>query len=138
MANLLVVDDDHKQRRRIVRAAKEAGFDADEIIEAVNAEQARAMSEDLGLDLAVVDVVLTQLPNKLGLGLIEELRARHPYCKIIALTSQGGTDFGIEALRAGAVDFVSLKWDHVNWYGLLVQRLAMWRGLVEEGLPAAG
>jgi DNA-binding response OmpR family regulator len=131
MAKLLVVDDDDKQRRRIVRAARDAGFDVHEIIEAVSLEDAREKGEGERVDFAVVDIVLTAPPEKVGLCLIGELRLRHPRCKIIGLTSKGGTEFGIEAMNAGADDFVSMKWDLVNWYELLKQRLIMWRAVVE-------
>lgn len=135
MAKLLVVDDTAEQRKRIVRAARDAGFDEEDIIEAATIEEARNTTEDVSPDFAVVDIVLSHLPEKLGLTLIEELRVKYPGCKIIGLTSKGGTDFGIEAMSAGADDFVSMKWDYVNWYALLTQRLIMWRGVVDGLAP---
>lgn len=132
MPTLLVVDDDRHQRRKVIRAAQVAGFDASDITEAENLEAAKAIIQDRSFDVAVVDVVLTLLPEKVGLMLISELRTEQPRCKIIALTTKGGTDFGVEAMRAGADDFVSSKWEYVNWYALLEQRLRMWRGIAEE------
>ncbi len=133
MARLLVVDDEGPKRERIVRAASAVGFERDEIVQASTQAEAEELIDSLEpvIDFAVVDVVLTTLPAKTGLEVIQSLRDRHPHCKIIALTDKGGTEFGVEAMNAGADDFISLKWEYVNWYSLLQQRLVLWRGFVE-------
>jgi len=81
--------------------------------------------------LAVVDIMLTSKKLKEGFRVIERLRGRQPRCRIIALTSKGGNEIGVEALRRGAADFVCADWDHVNWWELLQQRLVLWFGVAD-------
>ena len=129
MAKLLLVDDDPKKLRLLKKIARRASFDDIATASSVS-ETLKQLESDTEFDLAVIDVVLTRLPEKLGLRLIEHVKSTQPNCKIIGLTARGGTDFGVEALEAGADDFVSTKWDAVNWVALLEQRLIMWRGLI--------
>jgi two-component system, chemotaxis family, chemotaxis protein CheY len=131
MPKLLVVDNDARQRREIVYAARSVDFDK---IEEADSEEAAyaAIHSGAEFQIAVIDVVLSRLPAKEGLVLIEALREAQPDCKIIALTAQGDTEFGAEALAAGAHDFVSTKWEYINWVSLLEQRLKMWFGLLER------
>jgi DNA-binding response OmpR family regulator len=129
---MLVVDDRDDRRERIIRAATYVGFKRSSVFGAGSFDEAVDLIErtDLSIGLAVIDVVLTELPAKEGLELMALLRSKHPDCKIIALTSQGGTEFGVEALHAGADDFISTKWEYVNWYRLLQDRLKLWMGKV--------
>ena len=134
MWNLLVVDDDDERRERIVRAAEKVQFHKNDITQTRSGSQARHQIDESGqdFDFAVIDIVLTDLPEKEGLDVIHLLRTKNPSCKIIALTGMGGTEFGIEAMRAGADDFISTQWEHVNWYSLLMHRLSLWRGVAGD------
>lgn len=130
MAKLLLVDDDSTRLQRLKRIAAKAGF--------LDTESCGSLSEALDLIrkwdflMAVIDIVLTDPPEKLGLELIRMLKQVQPSCKVLALTSYGGTDLGIEALENGADDFISTMWESISWTELLEIRLKMWRGLLNS------
>jgi DNA-binding response OmpR family regulator len=127
---LLMVDDDPRQLEILKQIAYRAGFD--NVIGATSRRESdKLLEQGVKFQLAVIDLVLTELPEKLGLDLIAQLRATQPDCKIIALTARAGTSIGVEAILAGADDFVSTKWESVNWRILLEERLKLWRGVLD-------
>jgi len=134
MEKLLVVDDDEARLKKIVRVAESVQFKTDNIQIAVGLADAIELIDgtDLRYDFAIIDLILTAWPEKEGLDVIKLLRAKFPNCKIIALTAHGGTALGIEAMSAGADDFISTQWEQINWYSLLQHRLQLWRGLFAE------
>ncbi len=60
------------------------------------------------LDMTVPDVVLTDLflPEMGGLGLIRQVRSRYPHTSLILAAEEGNEVTIVEALRAGAVDYL--------------------------------
>ncbi len=72
------------------------------------------------LDTSRADVVLLdlELPDSTGLGSIDVLRAKSPEVPIIVLTESGQEGLALEALQAGAQDFLS----KVSGNGTLVAR----------------
>ncbi len=128
MCNLLIVDDREDQLDGVVHVAEEAGIGR--IVTATDEGQARQCIESQHFCLAVVDIMLSEpLERKEGLAVIRRLRQAQPWCKIIALTTRGRNDVGIEALGVGADDFVCGEWKYVNWSALLLQRLVLWHGV---------
>ncbi len=128
---LLVVDDDEFQFEEITRAAGESGIH--DVRWADSEAEAYRLIESEEFLLAVVDIMLSR-PAELceGLRIIERIRSSQPNCRIIALTTRGRNDVGIQALRAGADDFVCGEWSYINWSELLRQRLDLWRGVVRS------
>ncbi|RCS57476.1 sigma-54-dependent transcriptional regulator [Parvibium lacunae] len=47
-----------------------------------------------------------QLPNMSGLSLLEKLRQLAPECPVILVTGHGDIDMAVQAMRAGAYDFI--------------------------------
>ena len=129
MVKLLMVDDDPEQLDELKKIARRAGIR--NVCGATTMLQALDLVRETHFQLAVIDIVLSELPAKLGLELISTLRAQQPDCKIIALTARGSTDFGVEALLSGADDFVSTKWEAISWSVLLEERLRMWCGVID-------
>jgi DNA-binding response OmpR family regulator len=128
MCNLLIVDDKPDQLNEVVHIAEEAGIRP--VVTATDEDQAREFIDSKHFCLAVVDIMLSEpLDRKEGLAVIRWLRQTQPWCRIIALTTRGRNDVGIEALRVGADDFVCGEWKYVNWPALLRQRLALWHGV---------
>jgi len=60
------------------------------------------------LDMTVPDVVLSDrfMPEMTGLAMIRTMRARYPHVAKIIMAKDGGEDTIVEALRAGAVDYL--------------------------------
>ncbi|MEJ2577264.1 MAG: response regulator, partial [Gammaproteobacteria bacterium] len=75
---------------------------------------------DEAFDLCLADM---RLPDGDGIDLVRRINAEHPDTPVAVITAHGNMDSAIEALKAGAFDFVSKPVD-----------LPVLRGLVETAL----
>ncbi len=99
--SILVVDDDDTFRVRLVRAFAERGFDARG---ARDAEEARQSAEQDSPELAVVDL---RMPGASGLDLVRDLKAIDAATKVVVLTGYGSIATAIEAIRLGALHYLT-------------------------------
>jgi DNA-binding NtrC family response regulator len=130
---LLIVDDDNEQGQDVLLAAREVGFG--NIYQAKGLQDAYRLIESEDFPVAVIDIMLSKPETKKeGLHVIKRLHELQPQCLIIALTTRDQTgQVGVEALEAGAHDFIDGCWKYINWKALLEQRLILWRGLIAKG-----
>ncbi len=120
-ATVLVVDDEPGMRNFLVKTlAPRAG----QVMAAGSAEEADELLQRHRFDLVILDITL---PGKSGLTLLQELRARGNPCEVVLITAFADLDTAIEALRAGAGDFL-----------LKPFRVAQVLGAVKHGLERAG
>ncbi|MBE0693610.1 MAG: sigma-54-dependent Fis family transcriptional regulator [Aquamicrobium sp.] len=100
---VLVVDDDPVQRRLVEAALAKAGH---EPVCAGGGEAAlAAMEGPRGGDIAVV-VLDLMMPDVDGLEVLARMRARGIAVPVIVQTARGSIDTAVQAMRAGAFDFV--------------------------------
>ena len=100
---LMLVDDEPAQCRLVSAIAGRAGW---RTIFARDAETAIAMlgtQEGMMLDAIILD---QWVPGSDAASLIAELKARRPALPVLLLTAIGSTDSAIEAMRAGAADYI--------------------------------
>lgn len=101
---LMLVDDEPAQRRLTTALTARAGWRAT----CVNTgEEALAMlgtREGMRLGAVLIDDWSQKLETA---TLIREIRTRRPQLPVIVLTAHGGIALAIEAMRAGAVDFIA-------------------------------
>ncbi|WP_439574354.1 sigma-54-dependent transcriptional regulator [Phreatobacter sp.] len=102
MTTVLICDDDPVQRRLVEAMVRKLGHDA-RICE--NGEQALQMLREEGetVDLVLLDLVM---PERDGMGVLAAMREEGLVKPVIVQTSQGGIDTVVNAMRAGATDFV--------------------------------
>src|SRR5271154_4733933 len=95
---ILVVEDEEKLRRVVELQLKGAGFDVDQ---AGNVEDAMRLADR-------ADVILTdlRLPGVSGLELLANLRRQDSHTPVIVMTAFGSIETAVEAMKAGAVDFL--------------------------------
>jgi two-component system response regulator RegA len=98
---VLVVDDDETFRGRLARAFRDRGHDAHT---AKDHGEALSLARELSPDLAVVDL---RMPGKSGLDVVRDLRAHDATTLIIVLTGYGSIATAIEAVRLGAIDYLT-------------------------------
>jgi len=100
---ILVVDDDPVQRRILEETIKRLNF---EVVSVGNGEQAVTLLE--GPDHGSISLVLLDLmmPGLDGLGVLERLMPQPGMPPFIVQTANGSIDAAVNAMRAGAVDFV--------------------------------
>src|SRR6202049_4563989 len=97
-ATILVVEDEEKLRRVVELQLKTAGFDVEQ---AGSAEDAMRLADR-------ADVILTdlRLPGVSGLELLAQLRRQDSHTPVIVMTAFGSIETAVEAMKAGAVDFL--------------------------------
>lgn len=99
--SILLVDDDDVYRTRLARAFRDAGWD---VRDAATAREAMAAVEQSQPETAVVDL---RLPDGSGLDVVRSLKQRHPSCIIVVLTGYGSIATALDALRMGAVHYLT-------------------------------
>lgn len=98
---LLVVDDDPSVRRTLHTTLYSLGFD---IAEASAGEEALALSRIVRYDAVLLDI---NMPGKSGIETCRELRRLLPRIAILMLSVNDDHERKIEALEAGADDYVT-------------------------------
>jgi len=137
---VLIVDDDLEVSRALERTMSRAGYRTLAAADLGDAGEALAVNE---VDLLLVDLVL---PSGSGMELITRARMRDADLAVIVLTGHGSVESAVEAMRAGAYDYLTKP---VNPEELLLQveralelrrmrrDLESLRGRLEEGIVAA-
>jgi two-component system response regulator RegA len=99
--SLLVMDDDAPLRTRLGRALESRGFDVKlvgSVGEAVEAVKQEAPA------FAVLDM---RLEDGNGLQVVQTIHDKRPDAKVIMLTGYGNIATAVQAVKAGAVDYLS-------------------------------
>jgi DNA-binding NtrC family response regulator len=97
---ILVVDDDRAVRAALSVNLTKAGFS---VAVAENGEEALVLVGEEEPDLVLSDV---RMPGLGGTALLERLRAGWPELPVILMTGQGSVPAAVEAMRAGATDYL--------------------------------
>jgi two-component system response regulator AtoC len=74
-----------------------------EVESAASGEEALGMVDSFGPDFVLTDV---RMPKMGGLDLLATLKAKHNDATVIVMSAYGNTDLAIEAMKAGAYDYV--------------------------------
>lgn len=98
---ILVVEDDRTVGQYVVRGLTEQGFQTELVTDGTEALQAASQGS---YDLLVLDL---RLPGMTGFEVLRTLRDRGITTPILVLTAQDALDFKVQALRAGADDYVT-------------------------------
>lgn len=102
---ILVVDDELNIRRVLERAFTKEGY---QVLTAEGGHQALRLLEEHPCDLMLTDVVM---PDMTGLELLKRARQKHPHLQVILMTAYGTIPTAVEAMRAGAYDFLTKPLD---------------------------
>ncbi len=113
----LVVDDERDIRELLVLTLGRMGL---RINTAANLAEARELLASNSYDLCITDM---RLPDGNGIELVSEIAQHHPRTPVAMITAFGSMDLAVEALKAGAFDFVSKPVD-----------ISVLRGLVKHAL----
>lgn len=100
---ILIADDDAVQRRLVENMVQRCGYDA-VVAESGDAALALLTGPDAqAIDAIVLDLVM---PGLDGMGVLSKLREAGLNIPVIVQTAHGGIDNVVQAMRAGAHDFV--------------------------------
>ena len=97
----LIVDDERDIRELLVLTLGRMGLRVDT---AANLAEARELLGRHSYDLCFTDM---RLPDGSGIELVGEISRNHPQTPVAMITAFGSMDLAVEALKAGAFDFVS-------------------------------
>jgi len=100
MRRVLVVDDEENIRLVLRTLLRKHGY---EVEVADNGEAALALVESFGPDVILTDV---RMPKMGGLDLLATLRAKQSAATVIVMSAYGNVDLALEAMKAGAYDYV--------------------------------
>lgn len=103
--SLLIVDDDDRFRERLALAFRRRGY---EVVTAGSAEEAVAAAGRIPFTAAVLDLCM---PGDNGLVLLERLRGLRPDLRVLVVTGYGSIRTAKDALRQGAVDYLTKPTD---------------------------
>jgi DNA-binding NtrC family response regulator len=100
---ILICDDDPVQRRLLEAAITRSGMN---VVTAANGQTALDLIQGPKgeqISLMMLDLIMPEMD---GIAVLTKLRPTHPELPVIVLTAKGGIDSAVEAMRAGANDFL--------------------------------
>lgn len=98
---MMLVDDDDVLRSTLARAFSSRGY---EVVTAGNHDEATLLLEGQRPDYAVVDL---KMPGESGMTVLKSILECSPNTKAIVLTGYGSIANAVEAMRIGAVNYVT-------------------------------
>jgi two-component system response regulator FixJ len=103
-ATVHVVDDDAAMRDSLRMLLEAAGF----AVRTFDSASAFLASGPMGLGCVLTDV---RMPEIDGLALLRRLRERGVHLPVIVMTGQGDIAIAVQAMKAGAIDFLEKPFD---------------------------
>ncbi len=100
MGRILIADDHETLRRGLAQALTEAGH---EIEEAPNGNAAIEKLHEGSFDVVVSDL---RMGGSTGIDVLKTAKALHPTASVILMTAFGSVSTAVEAMKAGAFDYV--------------------------------
>jgi len=104
MAKVLVVDDALFMRKMLSDILKKEGFEV--VGEADNGKDAVEKYKELKPDLVTMDIVMPKMEEIDGIAAVREIVKTDPQAKIIMVSAMGQHALVVEAIQAGAKDFI--------------------------------
>jgi len=100
-ARVLIADDASFMRQMIREIIEPEGYEV--VGEATNGIEAVEQFEELHPDIVTMDIVM---PKRSGIDAVKGILAKHPDAKIVMCSALGQETLVMEALQAGARDFI--------------------------------
>ena len=113
MATVLIIDDQEDMRFSLARVVKKRGYS---VMTAADGTQGLESIESTVVDLVFLDI---GLPDINGMELIPRIRELDPEIDIVMLTGDNDARRAVQALRAGAVDYIVKPFDLLEFTSIL-------------------
>ena len=117
MSRILIVDDEPNVRFTLSEVLGDRGH---QLVEAEHGGKALEIVADDPPELIISDLVMPELD---GIELLTRLRSLAPEIPVVLLTARGSERKAVEAMRAGAYDYLTKPFD-IDELGLVVERAA--------------
>lgn len=105
MAKVMIVDDALFMRKMLSDILKKEGFEI--CAEAENGKDAIDKFRQLKPDVVTMDIVMPKVNEIDGIGAVKEIIKNDPGAKIIMVSAMGQHSLVVEAIQAGAKDFIT-------------------------------
>lgn len=129
MHKILIVDDEKNMRWAIKRAFKNQPY---EFLEATNGEEGLRVFEKEEPDLVLLDL---KMPKMDGLTALEKMKALEKDMEkdipVVMITGHGTTETAVEAMKLGALDYISKPFD-VEELRIILRKALEFKGLREK------
>ncbi len=124
-AKILLIDDDTSLRRVLEYNLQEEGY---EVQAAASGEEGLRLFEQLRPDLVVTDMKMTGID---GLKVLNSIKESSPDTLVIIITAFGTVDVAVEAMKAGAYDYITKPFNR-EALKLTVKKALQFSGMAEE------
>jgi DNA-binding NtrC family response regulator len=101
MKNILVIEDDTKMREGLVEILKDKGYNVES---AENGRRGLEKIKEKDFDVALTDLIM---PSMGGMEVLREIKRMKPKTSVIIITAFGTIENAVEALKAGASDYIT-------------------------------
>lgn len=98
---ILIVDDDLTLLEVVHARLTSAGF---KVYKAANGKTALILMQKHSIDLLISDI---KMPEMSGMELLDQIRTTYPYLPVIFLTAHGTISGAVDAVKAGALDYLT-------------------------------
>ncbi|MBU1275060.1 MAG: sigma-54 dependent transcriptional regulator [Proteobacteria bacterium] len=137
MERILIVDDEKNYLVVLQALLADSGY---EVLTAQTGPQALALAAEEEPDLVITDM---RMPQMTGLDLIGRLKTRFSEMPMIVMTAYGTVENAVEAMKAGATDYISKPFENTELLltvqkALKVRRLLFQNRLLKEELKGYG
>ena len=125
--DLLIVDDEASLRDFLTIVFEEEGWSVES---AASIGEARAAVQKKEPDVVLCDLML---PDGSGIDYLRDVKAQNPSIAFIMITAYTSTKSAVEALKAGAVDYIAKPFD-VEELKIIVRKASERKELEDENL----
>ena len=113
---VLVVDDEETIRRLIAQVLEETGYD---VVQASSGEKGLELYRLDPFQLIVTDIYMDKMT---GLDLLKEVKTLDPDVLVVVITSNASLETAMDALRAGAYDYLIKPFEDIEMISPVVNR----------------
>ncbi|MEW6601304.1 MAG: sigma-54 dependent transcriptional regulator, partial [Nitrospirota bacterium] len=124
---VLVAEDEEITLNNIKETLEEEGF---EVRTVTDGAQAHARLEEEKFDVLITDI---KMPFLSGIELLEKTKTAHPDTEVIVITGFGSISSAIEAMKKGAVDYITKPFD-LDELVIRVKKISEQKSLIKDNL----
>ena len=128
MERILIVDD---EKNYLLVLSALLGGEGYEVMTAPSGARALALVEEDEPDLVITDM---RMPRMSGVQLIQELKERLPDLPVIVMTAFGTVENAVEAMKAGAIDYITKPFENQELLMTVERALKMRRLMTQNRL----
>lgn len=132
LSRILVVDDDADFHWAISRLVASLGASVES---ALNASECIGKFRPCAFDAVILDL---RLPDKNGISLLQEIASKDRWTPVIIMTGYGDVASAVEAMKAGAHDFITKPFDNDHLRFVLHRAMRQRRTQEESEDPRNG